>query len=391
MEAVIYLDYAATTPMDERVMAAMQPYFAENFGNPSSVHRYGQRAEAAVESARETVARVLHSSPSEIIFTSCGTESDNLAIRGAALAGRARSGANRLMTSRTEHHAVSRTVEQLAELNDFVAEWLAPDTDGRISVGAVKEKLGRDAVIASVMYANNEVGSVNPIPQIARECRAMGVVMHTDAVQAAAYLALDVEALGIDLMSLGGHKFYGPKGIGALYVRRGTQVLPTQTGGAQEAGLRGGTQNVPLIVGFAKALELAQDERAARTAHVLPLRDHIVGTVLERIPESRLTGSLEERLPNHASFVFQDVDGNLLLSLLDAAGFACSSGSACKTGDPEPSDVLTAMGLPRDWSLGSLRVTLGKDTTGAEVESFRAVATCYCRESAIAWARLRAQ
>ncbi len=370
MESVVYLDYAATTPVDERVRAAMQPYFADDFGNPSSVHRYGQRAEAAVELARETVAGVLNCSSAEVIFTSCGTESDNLAIRGAAARGRVHTGANRVVASRTEHHAVCRTVDQLTELYGFRADWLAPAADGRVTVAAVRGALGADCAMVSVMYANNEIGTINPLKDIAALCHASSVPFHTDAVQAAAYLDLDVDELGVDLMSLGGHKFYGPKGVGALYVRKGTQLVPAQTGGAQENGLRAGTHNVPLIVGFATALELAQQERAERSAHVQPLRDHIIGSVLEQIPEARLTGSPVERLPNHASFVFRSVDGNLLLSLLDGAGFACSSGSACKTGDPEPSEVLTAIGMPRDWSLGSLRVTLGKTTSPAEVESF---------------------
>jgi cysteine desulfurase len=370
MQGTVYLDYAATTPLDERVMSAMQPYFVAHFGNPSSVHRHGQKAEAAVETARETVGRVLNCSPAEIIFTSCGTESDNLAIRGSALAGRADSGADRLLASRTEHHAVSRTIEQLVEFQGYRAEWLTPDTDGGVRARAVQAALGQDCAVVSVMYANNEIGTINPIGPIAAACRAHGVPFHTDAVQAAAYVPLDVKALDVDLMSLGGHKFHGPKGVGALYVREGTRLVPAQTGGAQEDGLRAGTHNVPLIVGFAKALELVQSERVERVAHVEPLRDRIIGRVLEEIPASQLTGNHEMRLPNHASFVFRDVDGNLLLSLLDAAGFACSSGSACKTGDPEPSEVLTAIGLPREWSLGSLRVTLGKSTTAAEIEAF---------------------
>ncbi|MDP1545624.1 MAG: aminotransferase class V-fold PLP-dependent enzyme, partial [Anaerolineales bacterium] len=196
------------------------------------------------------------------------------------------------------------------------------------------------------------------------------ILLHTDAVQAAAYLDVNVASLGVDLMSLGGHKFYGPKGVGALYVRKGTNLLPHLTGGGQEFSLRAGTHNVPYIVGFAEALSLAAQERETRTEHVKPMRDHIIGTVLETIPDSKLTGHPEQRLPNHASFVFKDVDGNLLLQLLDAAGFACSSGSACKTGNPEPSDVITALGYSRDWALGSLRITLGKDTTAEQVDLF---------------------
>ena len=366
----IYLDHAATTPVDKRVLAAMQPYFAESFGNPASVHQYGQQAEGAVEAARETVAAVLNCSSREIIFTSCGTESDNLAIRGAAYSARERTQANRILTSRAEHHAVTKTAGQLAQHQGFAVEWLEMDEYGRTQPLAVRDALGPDCALVSVMYSNNEIGTINPVCEIAAECRVHGIPMHTDAVQAAAYLPLDVDALGIDLMSLGGHKFYGPKGVGALYVRQGTRLMPSQTGGSQESGLRAGTHNVPLVVGFAKALELAQQERAQRTAHVTSLRDHIIGTVLEQIPDSCLTGSPDTRSPNHASFAFKDVDGNLLLILLDAAGFACSSGSACKTGDPEPSEVLTALGLARPWSLGSLRVTVGKDTAAVEVDTF---------------------
>lgn len=372
MSSTIYLDYAATTPVDSRVMDAMGPYFSRAFGNPSSVHRYGQQAESALEEARETVARVLRCSANEIVFTSCGTESDNLALRGAAFAARMRSGANQIATSRTEHHAVSKTAEQLEAEHGFTVRWLDSDEDGSPTMQSVSDALNANSALVSVMYANNEIGTINPIGNIAVQCRARGVMLHTDAVQAGAYLDLDVNSLGVDLMSLGGHKFYGPKGIGVLYVREGTTLQPAQTGGSQEAGLRAGTQNVPLIVGFARALQLAQEERAERVAHALALRDHIIGEVLERVPDSRLTGSPTSRLPNHASFVFKDVDGNLLLMLLDAAGFACSSGSACKTGNPEPSDVLTAVGLPREWGLGSLRVTVGKETTAGDVEAFLA-------------------
>jgi cysteine desulfurase len=366
----IYLDYAATTPVDERVLEAMLPYFHETFGNPSSVHRAGQRAEAAVDAARETVAAVLNCRPDEVLFTSCGSESDNLALRGAALAMREKTGAKWILTSKAEHHAVSKTAEQLEKYYGFQVEWLELDDNGRITPEVVEKALCGETALVSVMYANNEIGTINPIREIAEVCHRQGVLVHTDAVQAAAYLPVDVQALGVDLLSLGGHKFYGPKGVGALYVRKGTPLIPSQTGGGQEFGLRAGTQNVPYIVGFAEALKLVAEERAARMAHVRPLRDQIIGTVLEEIPETQLTGHPAERLPQHASFVFKDVDGNLLLTLLDAAGFACSSGSACKTGNPEPSEVISALGLTRDWGLGSLRITLGSGTTPAEVEAF---------------------
>lgn len=366
----IYLDYAATTPVNPRVLNAMLPYFNEKFGNPSSIHRYGQQAEAAVESAREIVATELNCRPDEIVFTSCGSESDNLALRGVALARREKTGANWILTSRAEHHAVSKTVKQLEEHYGFQVEWLETDRFGVVSTETVENAICRDTALVSVMYANNEIGSINPVSDIAVVCRAHDIPFHTDAVQAAAYLPIDVQVLNVDLMSLGAHKFYGPKGVGALYVRAGTPIFPLQTGGGQEAGLRSGTQNVPYIVGFAEALRLTEQERVQRMEHVRPLRDRIIGTILEEVPYSQLTGHAVDRLPNHCSFAFKGVDGNLLQTLLDAAGFACSSGSACKTGNPEPSEVMTAIGLSREWGLGSLRVTLGAGTTPANVDGF---------------------
>jgi cysteine desulfurase len=370
MSTQIYLDYAATTPVDARVMDRMMPYFSESFGNPSSIHRLGQQAEAAIDAARETVASVLHCLPEEIVFTSCGSESDNLALRGAALAAREKSGAKWILTSKVEHHAVSKTAQQLEKYHGFLLEWLRVDKHGMVTPEAVEDAICDATALVSVMYANNEIGTINPIHAIADICGRNGILLHTDAVQAAAFLNVDVRDLKVDLLSLGGHKFYGPKGVGALYVRKGTRLVPSQTGGGQENGLRAGTQNVPYIVGFAEALRLANEERDLRIAHVLPLRDHLIGQVLEMIPESQLTGHPENRLPNHASFVFKDVDGNLLLTLLDSAGLACSSGSACKTGNPEPSEVMDAIGLSRAWGLGSLRVTLGTRTTAEDIGLF---------------------
>ena len=367
---MIYLDYSATTPVDSRVIDAMNPYFSVDFGNPSSVHRYGQVAEAAMDSARETVASVLNCKPQEIIFTSCGSESDNLAIRGAAYAMREKTGAKWILASRAEHPAVTKTLLNLEKYEGFLIEWLDVDEYGRITTEVVSKAICEDTAIVSVMYANNEIGTINPIKEIAEICKGNNILFHTDAVQAAAYLPVDVQALDVDMMSLGAHKFYGPKGVGVLYVRKGTPLVSHLTGGGQEFSLRAGTQNVPYIVGFAEALRLANEERTQRVTQVKPLRDQIIGVVLETIPDSRLTGHLESRLPHHASFAFKDMDGNLLLTLLDAAGFACSSGSACKTGNPEPSEVMNAIGLSRDWGLGSLRVTLGIRTTPADVESF---------------------
>ncbi len=367
---MIYLDYAATTPVDQRVLDTMLPYFRESYGNPSSIHRFGQKAETAVEAAREKVAKVLHCKPDEIIFTSCGSESDNLALRGAAMARRNTSGEKWILTAKTEHDAVKKTAEQLEKEYGFLLEWLDVDKNGSVTAESLSNAVCNETALASVMLANNEIGTINPIRELAEIAKANHILFHTDAVQAAAYLDVNVDTLGVDLLSLGGHKFYGPKGVGALYVRKGTQLVPHITGGGQENNLRAGTQNVPYIVGFAEALHLAAEEREMRTNHVKPLRDQVIGRVLEEIPDSQLTGHPENRLPNHASFVFKDVDGNFLLQLLDSAGFACSSGSACKTGNPEPSEVVTSLGYSRDWALGSLRVTLGVDSTPEHVDSF---------------------
>lgn len=370
MDHKIYLDYAATTPVIEPVLAAMLPYFSEKFGNTSSVHRFGQQAEAALENARETLAKGLNCQPKEVIFTSCGSESDNLALRGAAFAARRLRNARHILISPVEHDAVTKTAQQLARQHGFEVEYLPVDEYGMVSPEEVAARLRADTALVSVIYANNEIGTINPIAEIGKICSTRGIPLHTDAVQAAGYHSVDVEALQVDMLSLGAHKFYGPKGVGALYVRQGTPIVPAQTGGGQEFGLRAGTHNTPYIVGMAEAFRLAIEEREVRTEAVQPLRDHLVGRILEEVPDSRLTGHPTQRLPNHASFAFQGADGNALLMLLDNAGFACSSGSACKTGNPEPSDVLSALGLSDGWALGSLRVTLGSNTTTAELQAF---------------------
>ena len=369
----IYLDYAATTPVDPRVLDVMLPYFTRDFGNPSSVHRYGQKAEGALDEARATVAQALNATMGEIIFTSCGTESNNLAIRGAALAAREKNDANKILTSRVEHTAVTRTVEQLEKYYGFEVVWLGTDETGMVTPDAVAAAIDEKTALVTVMYANNEIGTVNPIPEIAAVCRENDVLFHSDALQATGYFPMDVDVLGVDMMSLGSHKFYGPKGVGALYVRKGAELVPHQTGGGQENDLRAGTQNVPYIVGFAEALHLTSEEREARAVHVRPLRDRIIGAVLEEIPDAKLTGHPSSRLPNHASFAFKGVDGNTLIQLLDGAGFACSSGSACKTGNPEPSGVMKSIGLAHVWGLGSLRVTLGAHSTPEDVDAFLTV------------------
>jgi cysteine desulfurase len=369
----VYLDYAATTPVDPRVMQAMMPFFTDGFGNPSSYHYYGQTAENALENAREKVAKYFQCLPSEVIFTSCGTESDNLALRGAAIQALKERGAKHILITPVEHHAVTRTAQQLSILNGFELEYLPVDKFGQVNSIDVDARIRKDTAIVSIIYANNEIGTINPIGAIGEICRSQGVIFHTDAVQAGAYLSLNVNSLHTDLVSIGAHKFYGPKGIGALYVRQGTSIIPAQTGGGQEFGLRAGTQNIPYIVGMAEALEIAQSEMENRILSVKPLRDHLIGNVLEEISDVQLTGHPDDRLPNHASFVFNGIDGNALLMMLDLEGFACSSGSACKTGNPEPSEVLSSLGITRNWALGSLRVTLGNLTTVAEIEEFLSV------------------
>ncbi len=369
----IYLDHAATTPLDPRVLEAMLPYFGVEFGNPHSIHRWGRHAEHAVETARATVARVLNCQPGEIIFTSGGSEADNLAVRGAALAERERRGANHLITTPVEHSAVLATMRQLRDHFGFELTVLPVDFNGRVSPEAVAAALRPETAVVSVVYACNEIGTIQPIAEIAAVCRARGVRLHTDAVQAASQLDLDVQALGVDTLALGAHKLYGPKGVGVLYARAGRPLLPTQTGGDHEEARRAGTHNVPGVVGMAEALRLTATERAGHNARMTALRDRVSAGVLSAIPHSALTGHPTQRLPNHASFVFERVDGNELLMHLDLAGIAASSGSACKTGDPEPSEALLALGLAREWALGSLRVTLGRATTEAEIERLLAV------------------
>ena len=301
----VYLDYAASTPIDSTVLAAMTPFFSQDFGNPSSVHLFGQRAESAVEEARHQIATALNCSPQEIIFTSCGSESDNLALRGAALAAKEQRGAYRILTTPVEHHAISHTAEQLSTLFGFETVYLSVDSDGVVDTRALEKEVDQDVALVSVIYANNEIGTINPIEEIGGICRANGVPFHTDAVQAGAYLPLDVEAQIVDMMSIGAHKFYGPKGIGVLYVRAGTPIYPILTGGGQEFGQRAGTQNVPYIVGMAAALQKAQTERSALTSRLLIFRDRIIGSVLENINDAAPDWSSDPTTPEPRQFCVQ--------------------------------------------------------------------------------------
>ena len=368
-----YLDYAASTPVDPRVMDVMIPFFTEEYGNSSAVHIWGQNAENAIEGSRETIAGILGCKPNEIIFTSCGSESDNLALRGVAFAAREIKDAQHILISPVEHHAVINTAADLVQHHGFEVELLPVDSHGIVSPNDLDSRIREDTALVSIIYANNEVGTINNVGELGEICQAHDVPLHTDAVQAASQLDMKVDELNVNLVSLGAHKFYGPKGVGALFIRSGTNIYPIQTGGSQEYGLRAGTPNTPLIVGMAKAFEITSRSRAEHNKKYAELRDRLLTVVPNLIPDTRVTGHPSRRLPNHASFVFQGVDGNQLLAALDASGFGCSSGSACKTGDPSPSDVLIAIGLTADWALGSLRVTVGRGTLNEDIERFLGV------------------
>jgi len=365
----IYLDHAATTPVDPRVVEAMQPYWAGAFGNTSSIHAQGRAAVKGLEQARETVAGVLGCHPAEVVFTGCGTESDNLAVRGAAWAARKSGRGNHIITTPIEHHAVGHTVEQLRVEHAFDVTLVDVDAHGRVDPDALGRAVRRDTCLISVMYANNEVGTLEPIAEIGRIARDKGIVFHSDAVQAGGYLDLNVDRLNVDLLALSAHKFYGPKGVGILYARRGADLVPALTGGGQERGRRSGTVNVAGAVGAATALKLAHDQREGEAARVSELRDRLVKGVLERLSDARLTGHPAERLPNSASFAIKGVEGESILLALDLEGICVSTGSACTTGETEPSFVLTAIGLPREWAVGSLRMTLGHLTQPEDIDA----------------------
>ncbi|MFN3704611.1 MAG: cysteine desulfurase family protein [Thermoflexales bacterium] len=368
--APVYLDHAATTPVAPEVVAAMQPFLSEVFGNASSLHAHGREAAAALDEARTTLACVLGARPGEIIFCSCGTESDNLALRGIALAMRKQGRGHHIITTPIEHQAVEATVQQLRDVFGFDVTILPVDVHGRVDPDAVRRALRPDTVLVSVMLANNEVGTLQAVQEIGSICRHAGVPFHTDAVQAPAWLALDVRELHVDALSLSAHKFYGPKGVGVLYLREGTPYISPLTGGGHERGRRPGTVNVAGAVGAAAALKLVARERQQQARRLQPLRDRLIDGVLASVPGARLSGHPIERLPNHASFVFEHVDGESLIMALDVEGFSVSTGSACSSGNPEPSPVLLAMGIPREWALGSLRITLGYATTESDVEAF---------------------
>ncbi len=366
----IYLDHSATTPVRPEVIDVMQPYFAEFYGNPSSIHEVGRKAGVAIQQARRAVAETIGAKTGEIIFTGCGTESDNAAVRGLALARRRTTDANRIITTQIEHKAVLYTAEDLRDHFGFDLTILPVNGEGQVSVADVTETLGdgADTAVVSIMYANNEVGTVQPVAEIGALCRRRGVPFHTDAVQAAGKLPLNVDALNVDALSISAHKFYGPKGVGFLYLRGGVPFLPYMTGGSHEGGRRAGTENVAFIVGMAKALQLAETERERENARLQILRDRLIGGILESVEPARLTGSAHTRLADHASFVIGGVEAEGVLIALDLAGVAASSGSACSSGSHRPSHVLEAMGMPASEAVGALRLSLGRSNTPADID-----------------------
>jgi cysteine desulfurase len=366
----IYLDHNATTPVRAEVLEAMLPCFRERFGNPSSIHREGQAARRALEQARAEVAALVGAgAPSEIVFTASGTEADNLALRAAVARRRAEGRSPRVVTSAIEHSAVLRPCEALAR-EGICVELVPPDADGVVDPARLVAALAADGGdVVSLQLANSDVGTLQPVAELARLARGRGALVHCDAVQAAGRIAVDVEELGVDLLSLSGHKLGGPKGAGALFVRRGLELAPLLLGGDQERGRRAGTENVPALVGFGRACALAAAERAASASRTAALRDRLERGILARVPGARVNGGGAARLPNTLNVTLPDVDGESLLMNLDLLGIAASAGSACSSGSEEPSHVLLAMGVGRELARASLRFSLGADNTEAEIDA----------------------
>jgi cysteine desulfurase len=365
----IYLDHGASTPVHPQVLAAMLPYWTEVYGNPSSSHEFGRAANRALEKARRTVAELINTQPDTIVFTGCGSESDNLALRGVMWAARASGRGNHLITSSIEHSAVLQTAQQLRDHFGFDLTILPVDEFGRIDLSQLASAIRPDTALISIMAANNEIGTLQPIVPIGELAHEHNIPFHTDAIQAAAVQSWDMATMPIDLLSLSPHKFYGPKGVGILYVRQGLDLLPSQTGGSHEEGRRAGTVNVPFAVGAAESLRLAMAELPERNAHYQLLRDRLIDGLLSALPDDCiLTGHPTGRLPHNASFAFRNLSGNDLLIHLDSAGVAASSGSACKSGNPKPSAILQALGLGDEWTKGGLRLTVGRQNTLAEID-----------------------
>lgn len=362
----VYLDNAATTALSPRVLEAMMPYLTQNYGNPSSVHAFGREAKAGLDKARLQAANALGASPEEILFTGCGTESDNMAILGVARLYGEKKGKH-IITTNIEHHAVLHTCEHL-EKQGFEVCYLPVDEHGSVTAVQVAEAIRPDTILVTVMFANNEMGTIEPIAEIGRVCREKGVLFHTDAVQAVGHLSIDVKAMQIDMLSLSAHKFHGPKGVGALYVRKGLRLPSFILGGAQESNRRAGTENVAGIVGLGAAIEIAVNEMEENVARITYLRDKLIQGIFDRIPDVKLNGHPTERLPNNVNFSIRYIEGESILLGLDLNGIAASSGSACTSGSLDPSHVMLSLGLSHEVAHGSLRLTLGDDTTEAEID-----------------------
>ncbi|MEW6117372.1 MAG: cysteine desulfurase NifS [Nitrospirota bacterium] len=361
----VYLDNAATTPTDPEVVRAMLPYFSEIYGNPSSAHSWGFEAREAVERARKSVAGFMGARSNEVVFTSGGTESDNAAIKGVAFANRNRG--DHIITSSIEHHAVLEPCAFL-EKNGFDITYLPVDRYGLVSPDDVKKVITKRTILISVMHANNEIGTIQPIAEIGKIAKENGIIFHTDAVQTFGHMRFDVNELGADLLSVSAHKLYGPKGVGALYIREGTKLSPFMHGGTQERGWRASTHNVPGIVGFGKAVEIASEGLYQEQKEVAVLRDRLMNGILERIPHSVLNGHPAMRMPGNVNVSFKNAEGELIMTYLDQEGIACSTGSACNAATKGPSHVLLAIGLPHHLITGSLRLTLGKHTTAENID-----------------------
>lgn len=364
MQRRIYVDHGATTPTDPRVVEAMVPYFTEKFGNAGSIHAFGQEAREAVDRAREIVASVIGASPQEIVFTSGATEADNFAVLGAAWANEARG--RHLITSRIEHHAVLEPCRFLEE-RGFEVTYLPVDRTGWVDPDDVRRAIRPDTILISVMSANNEIGTLEPVAEIGRIARERGTLMHTDATQSVGIVPVHVDALSVDLLSFSAHKRYGPKGVGALYVRKGSKLARVQSGGSQERNRRAGTENVPGIVGFGAALTLALEVMDEEASHLRRLRDRLIDE-LTRLDGAHLNGHRTDRLPGNVNLSFEGTDSESLLLALDFQGVAASSGSACTSGSLEPSHVLTAIGLSPEIAAGTVRLTLGRWTTSQDVD-----------------------
>jgi len=361
----IYLDYAATTPCDPEVMKAMQPYFFEKFGNPSSIHTFGQEAKKAIEDSRQVLAKFLGADPAEIVFTSGGTESNNFAVQGVA--GALQKKGNHIITSKIEHHAVSEPCKFL-EKRGFRITYVAVDKNGLVSPEDIKKAITDKTILITVMHANNEIGAIQPIAEIGKIAREKGIYFHTDAVQTTGHIPVNVNELNVDLLSLSAHKFYGPKGVGALYIRKGTRIETFLRGGDQEKGKRASTQNTAGIVGLAKAIELCSKKMNEEARFQISLRDKLIKEISSKISEVFLNGHPTQRLPNNVNFSIKYIEGESILLNLDMLGIAASTGSACTSTSLEPSHVLLAIGLSPDVAHGSLRITLGRWTKEEEVD-----------------------